>query len=412
MNAIKDETAACALYVHIPWCVKKCPYCDFNSHTLRESIPEQAYVDALLLDLQQELQVRTYNPLKSIFIGGGTPSLFSAEAVARLLEGISGRLPLSPDCEITLEANPGTIEAGRFVAFRSAGVNRLSIGIQSFDDEMLTRIGRIHDGRQSRLAVEQALTAGFDSFNLDLMYGLPGQTAAQAVEDTDTAIRFGPTHISHYQLTIEPNTLFYRQPPALPRDEHIWNAAMRCQQRLHAAGYQRYEISAYARPGHECRHNRNYWRFGDYLGIGAGAHGKTRASDRELPVRSLKHRHPRAYLDAAVSGSFDLSRAPVAPGSLPLEFMMNALRLTQGFELSLFPRTTGLALEAIRPQLETARRRGFIVLERNFLRPTALGARFLNDLLLEFAAPTSKASASRTTVRRSPPYESASRGLT
>jgi oxygen-independent coproporphyrinogen-3 oxidase len=379
-----------SLYVHVPWCVKKCPYCDFNSHALRGEVPEAAYIDALLADLDREVEARFPRTLNSIFIGGGTPSLLSPDSVARLLEGVGARLPLSPDCEVTLEANPGTVEAGRFGGFRQAGVNRLSIGVQSFHDDLLSAIGRIHDARQSRLAVENARDAGFENLNLDLMFGLPGQSVAQALKDVDTAIALSPTHISHYQLTIEPNTLFHRHPPVLPGEEPAWQMGQRCAKRLAASGYARYEISAFARAGHECRHNLNYWEFGDYLGIGAGAHGKISDAASGAVVRSLKHRHPRAYLDAARNGSFDFKRDSCDRDALPLEFMMNALRIVRGFDLDLFVARTGMPATAIQGGLEIARSRKLIRVTDARVEPTSLGLRFLNELLLLFASASSQ----------------------
>lgn len=398
------------LYVHVPWCVKKCPYCDFNSHALRGDIPERAYVDALLGDLAGELSTREFGAVDSVFIGGGTPSLLGEEAVARLLEGIGAHVTLAPGCEISLEANPGTVEAGRFEAFRRAGVNRLSVGVQSFDDTLLPRIGRIHDGRQARLAVERAMAAGFDSVNLDLMYGLPGQTVDQGMADVETAIDAGVAHISHYQLTIEPNTLFYRQPPDLPVDDVASDIFEHAAARLRAAGYRRYEISAYSRPGKECRHNLNYWRFGDYLGIGAGAHGKL-SPGGGVPERSLKHRHPRRYLAAAATGRFDQSRARCSEDSLPLEFMMNGLRLINGIALTRFTQTTSLSVDVIRRPLEIARERGLLRMDDDNIRPTDVGFQFLNELLLLFAP--SRESGARPSAESigTPPYETVPRAL-
>ncbi len=382
-----------SLYVHVPWCVKKCPYCDFNSHALRGDIREAPYIDALLADLDCEVEAGVVRTVSSVFVGGGTPSLLSPDSVARLLEGVGARLPLSPGCEVTLEANPGTVEAGRFAGFRQAGVNRLSIGVQSFDDDLLSAIGRIHDGRQSRLAVESARDSGFENLNLDLMFGLPGQSVAQALKDVDTAIALSPTHISHYQLTIEPNTLFHRHPPGLPDEEPAWRMGQRCAKRLAASGYARYEVSAFAQVGHECRHNLNYWEFGDYLGIGAGAHGKISDAASGEVIRSLKHRHPRAYLDAARNGSFDFKRDSCDRDALPLEFMMNALRIARGFDLNLFAARTGMPATAIQMELEVARARKLIRLVDTRVEPTPLGLRFLNELLLLFASASSQSAA-------------------
>lgn len=379
------DSAPRSLYVHVPWCVKKCPYCDFNSHALRYELPESAYVEALLADLDAELGRSQPAAVDTVFIGGGTPSLLSPEAVARLIAGIDARMALSPDCEITLEANPGTVEAGRFEGFRAAGVNRLSIGVQSFDDDLLRAIGRIHGGREARNAAEMASRCGFQSVNLDLMYALPGQSVAKAMEDVDTAMALEPTHISFYQLTLEPNTLFYRQPPVLPAEDAAWRMSTAGIERLEARGYRRYEISAFAREGFQCRHNLNYWRFGDYVGIGAGAHGKLSDLSRKRVVRSVKKRHPRAYLDASPAGGFDLKRERLDPSALLLEFMMNALRLTGGFGLELFVARTGLSLHTLDAALDQAQARGLVSVEDGVLRPAALGLCFLDELVLSFA---------------------------
>ncbi len=374
-----------SLYVHVPWCVKKCPYCDFNSHALKAELPENAYIDALLADLEMECAALQSTAIESVFIGGGTPSLLSPDAVARLIEGIGDRVQLAPGCEITLEANPGTAEAGRFVGFRQAGVNRLSIGVQSFNDGLLAAIGRIHDGREARAAAEMAKAANFDSLNLDLMYALPGQSVAQALSDIDAALELQPTHVSYYQLTLEPNTLFFRHPPMLPAEEAGWRMSQQGIERLELSGYARYEVSAFAQPGFECRHNLNYWRFGDYLGVGAGAHGKRTDLGRGEISRSLKQRHPRAYLDGARDGRFNLKREVLAQDLLPLEFMMNALRLTAGFDLALFPERCGIALGKISHSLTEAESRDLIELRGGLLRPTTLGLQFLDDLLLLFS---------------------------
>lgn len=405
------ESMTCGLYVHIPWCVKKCPYCDFNSHAIREDIPARAYINALLLDLAGEASAGAFGPVDSIFIGGGTPSLLSGTAVSRLMAGIRRELPLTRDCEITLEANPGTLDAKRLDDFRCAGVNRLSIGVQSFDDALLLRIGRIHDGRQARLAVARALDAGFDAINLDLLYGLPGQTLDQGIADVETAIDFGTAHISHYQLTIEPNTLFHRHPPPLPDDDVVSTISEHSIGRLEAAGYRRYEISAFSRSGHACRHNLNYWRFGDYLGIGAGAHGKLTPAG-SVPVRSLKIRHPRAYLDAAATRRFDLTREKCSTDSLPLEFMMNALRLIDGISLARFTQTTSLPVDTIRPQLEAGRDRGLLSICNGYIRPTSRGFDFLNELLLLFASPQEPKRARHATAIAPPAYADRRHALT
>ena len=367
-----------SLYVHIPWCVRKCPYCDFNSHAAGAALPEKDYVDALIADLDQDLSQAQGRVLESIFIGGGTPSLFSPQAIARLLAAIRARLPLHPAVETTLEANPGTVEQGKFREFRAAGVNRLSIGVQSFHDDLLQRIGRIHGRAEALCAAEAAHEAGFDNFNLDLMYGLPGQSVAQALDDVRTACDLAPAHISHYQLTLEPNTLFHRYPPPLPDDDAGWDMQRRCQALLAGRGYVQYEVSAYARPGHRCRHNLNYWRFGDYLGIGAGAHAKiTRPG---AIARAWKLRQPCDYLDNAGSAARIGGAARISPADAGFEFMLNALRLTQGVEAGLFHERTGLPPAMLDPTLMEARRRGLLEEDGDRLCATPQGYRFLNDL--------------------------------
>lgn len=372
-----------ALYVHIPWCVRKCPYCDFNSHEARGEIPERAYVDALLTDLDRELPGVWGRVVGSIFIGGGTPSLFSAESIDRLLGGIRARLTCKPDLEITLEANPGTVEHGRFREFRAAGINRLSIGVQSFDDDMLGKIGRIHGRREAIRAAELAHAAGFVSFNLDLMFGLPGQTPAQALTDLATAMDLEPAHLSWYQLTLEPNTYFHSHPPELPDDDILWTMQEQGQARLAARGYTQYEVSAYARKGMQCRHNLNYWRYGDYLGIGAGAHQKITDAAAQRIRRSWKVKNPRDYL-AGVHGDTRIGGASEpTPADATFEFLLNALRLNAGFEAALFEQTTGLVFEPVQPALERARQRGLLEWDTPW-RCTEQGRRFLNDLLAEF----------------------------
>ena len=367
-----------ALYVHIPWCLKKCPYCDFNSHELRSGeLPEQAYLQALLADLEAALPLVWGRPVSSIFIGGGTPSLFSPDAVDRLLGDIRARLPLEADCEITLEANPGTFEKDRFRAFRQAGVTRLSIGVQSFNDEHLQALGRIHDRRQAIAAVEEASSA-FDTFNIDLMYALPGQSMAHLERDMVQALALMPPHLSVYHLTIEPNTYFARFPPRLPDDDDAYAMLDRITEMTVAAGMDRYEVSAYAKSAHRCRHNLNYWQFGDYLGIGAGAHSKLSFPHRI--VRQVRFREPRLYMDKARAGSALTQDSEVARDDLPFEFMLNALRLREGFALARFSERTGLPLTAIERPLEEARRKGLI--ERDLARvwPTTRGFDFLSDL--------------------------------
>jgi len=372
------------LYVHIPWCVRKCPYCDFNSHEAREPLPERAYIDALLADLEQDLPRIWGRRMESVFIGGGTPSLLSAEALDRLLSGLRARLPLRPDMEITLEANPGAVEQGRFAEFRSAGVNRLSIGVQSFNDDHLQKLGRIHDRRAAFVAAEAAHAAGLDNFNLDLMFGLPGQTVAQALADAANAVALQPAHISYYQLTIEPNTLFHQSPPTLPDEETLDAIQERVQAELVRQGYARYEVSAYAREGRRCRHNLNYWEFGDYLGIGAGAHGKLTDPASGRIHRLWKLKHPQDYLARAGTPQGLGGDAPIQEVDLPVEFLMNALRLVEGVPAALFEERTGRPLAALEPVLSQVREHGLMATDPDRLQPTAAGLRFLNNLLQEF----------------------------
>ncbi len=370
-----------SLYVHFPWCVRKCPYCDFNSHAVRDEIPQREYVDALLADLQAALPQIWGRRILSVFIGGGTPSLMLPAELERLLDGVRALGYLAPAAEITLEANPGTVESERFAAFRQAGVTRLSLGVQSFDDEMLGRIGRVHDGRQACRAVEMAL-ANFDRVNLDLMYALPGQDLAALQRDLDRALAFAPGHLSCYHLTLEPNTEFHARPPVLPDEDLAADMQCAIEQGLQEAGYQHYEVSAFARPGQRCQHNLNYWRFGDYLGIGAGAHGKL--SSHQGIVRQLRHRHPKAYLEAAGRGEFVQESRQVTAEELPFEFMMNALRLNDGFPRELFAAVTGLPLQVAEDELVAARRDGLLAIDGETIRPTPLGRRFLNELLQRF----------------------------
>ena len=377
------------LYVHLPWCTRKCPYCDFNSHASSD-IPEVAYVNAVLVDLDHEIPRIAGRAIESVFIGGGTPSLFSVAAIGSLLDGIRARVGLAADCEITLEANPGSAEADRFAGYRGAGVNRLSIGVQSFDDAALQRIGRIHDARAAHRALDMAQAAGIERINVDLMYGLPGQSWQTAVADVEQALAHGVSHLSHYELNIEPNTLFHRFPPERPDEDAIWEMHTRSVALVEGAGLRRYEISAYARPGAECRHNLNYWRFGDYLGIGAGAHGKLTDGARGVVERSSKHRHPRRYLASRKPGEHEAERRRVAAAELPLEFMLNAARLLEGFSEDLFEARTGLAPATIAAPLGQAEARGLVDWRDGAIRPTARGTRFLNDFLLLFeqAGPT------------------------
>ncbi len=379
------EPPPLTLYVHIPWCVKKCPYCDFNSHALREDTDEAAYVDALLLDLDHDLSSARERSFGSIFIGGGTPSLFSAAAIGRLLRGIHARLGWRQDMEVTLEANPGTVEAGRYAEFREAGVTRLSVGVQSFDGGILERIGRIHGPQQAIAAAREAARAGFHSCNLDLMFGLPGQGLAQARADVETAIALGASHISYYEMTLEPNTRFHADPPPLPDEDLIWDMQLQGQALLAQAGYRQYEVSAYALRGHRCRHNLNYWRFGDYLGLGAGAHGKiTIAGDQPRVSRARKVRHPAEYLGKAGTSAAVSSRRTLDKEDLLFEFMLNALRLNAGFTAALFESRTGLRRERLEPGLARAQERGMIERTGATVRPTPLGRRYLNDLIAFF----------------------------
>ena len=370
-----------SLYVHIPWCVRKCPYCDFNSHEAKGDIPERDYVASLVADLELALPQVWGRPVHTVFFGGGTPSLLSARALDELLSAIRARLPLAPDAEITLEANPGTFEAQKFADFRAAGVNRLSIGIQSFHHAHLKALGRIHDGAQARAAIEIA-RASFDNFNLDLMYALPGQTVEQALADIDMATGFAPAHISAYHLTIEPNTYFYRHPPQVPDPDVAADMQDAIEARLASAGYRHYETSAFARPGREARHNLNYWTFGDYLGVGAGAHSKLSFADCIL--RQMRVKHPRDYLEKMAAGVPVLQEQRLAAEELPFEFMMNALRLIDGFELRLFSERIGLPVHVLSKPLDAAERSGLIERDHVRVRPTLRGQRFLNDLLQIF----------------------------
>ena len=370
-----------SLYVHLPWCVRKCPYCDFNSHELRGKMPEAAYVDALVADLDSALPSVWGRRVYSVFFGGGTPSLFSAAAIERLLSAFRARLPLAADAEITLEANPGTVEAEKFRDFGAAGVNRLSVGIQSFDPRRLAALGRIHDDREARRAVEVA-RAHFENFNLDLMYALPEQTIGEAEADVAEAIAAGAPHLSFYHLTIEPNTVYHKHPPPLPDEDAAAAIHELVDARLAGAGYAHYETSAHARPGLESRHNLNYWRFGDYLGIGAGAHSKVSFADRI--VREMRTRSPAEYVRRVADGTQVAERREVGARELPFEFMMNALRLAEGFEVGTFADRTGLPITVAGKALAAAEAKGLIVRDHLRIRPTDLGRRFLNDLLQLF----------------------------
>ena len=369
-----------SLYVHIPWCVRKCPYCDFNSHEQKGALPEQAYVDALLADLRSDIEAAGGRPIRSVFLGGGTPSLFSPEAIGRFLQQADRLLPFAADVEITLEANPGTVEAGRFSGYRAAGVNRLSMGVQSLDDAKLVALGRIHGRAEALAAVRTARRAGFHNFNLDLMYGLPEQSLAQAEADLRELLSLQPPHLSWYQLTLEPNTLFHRHPPSLPDEESIGEIMDMGLAVLAEHGYRQYEVSAYAQPGRQCRHNLNYWEFGDYLGAGAGAHAKLSLADGRI-LRRSRVRHPQAYLEGKAKR---YSERLLTSQDLVIEFMLNALRLIQGVPAEYFEARTGLPITTILPLLDEARRRGLLEADAARLQATSLGQRFLNDLLAIF----------------------------
>ena len=371
-----------SLYIHIPWCIKKCPYCDFNSHAVKGDTPEAAYIDALLKDLAEDVQRYVITrPISSIFIGGGTPSLFSPESINRLLRGIEQQLPLKPDIEITLEANPGTFESHKFAEFRALGINRLSIGIQTFNDTLLTRLGRVHSGGEALKAAEIAQQSGFDNFNLDLMFGLPGANPDDSQSDVATAISLKPTHISFYQLTLEPNTYFHKFPPQLPNDELIFDTQKRGQQLLADHGYQQYEVSAYSQSGLQCKHNVNYWQFGDYLGIGAGAHGKITQTLPQTIIRTVKPKSPEHYLqDTHKLGSSTV--IPVA--ELPLEFIMNQLRLKQGFTAENYFASTGLSIFTLEPALSESLQQGLLINQDDRYFCSEQGWNFMDNILEKF----------------------------
>ncbi len=377
-----------SLYVHLPWCVRKCPYCDFNSHEAKGALPFAGYVDALIRDLDHDLPLVWGRTVHSVFFGGGTPSLFPPAQIDRFIQAASSRLRFAPGLEVTLETNPGTAEHGRFEDYRLAGINRISFGIQSFDDECLRRLGRIHDSAQADRAVKLAQDAGFDNFNIDLMYALPGQSLAMAEVDLERAFALQPSHISHYQLTLEPNTVFFARPPGdIPDEDAAWDIQEHCQAQLEQAGYAQYEVSAYARAGRQCQHNLNYWRYGDYLGIGAGAHGKLTLGSEQDILRRWKTRHPAAYLanaggEAAIGGDERISAR-----RRPFEFMLNALRLNAGFSLSAFEAATGLQAQVIAPQLAQAQARGWLSVDEVAVAPTELGRRFTNDVTALFLQP-------------------------
>src|SRR6185503_17842784 len=371
-----DALPPLALYVHIPWCVRKCPYCDFNSHEKAGELPEREYTEKLLSDLEGLLPSVWGRRLISVFIGGGTPSLFSPESIDALLSGVRARLPLEPGAEITLEANPGTVEAARFRGFRDAGVNRISIGVQSFDEAMLKKLGRIHSSGEARRAIEAAL-ASFERVNVDLMYGLPGQGLEGAMADIQAAVAAGVPHVSAYQLTIEPNTVFFSKPPALPAHDACADMQVAIEEFLRGKGFEHYETSAFAKPGQRCKHNLNYWEFGDYLGIGAGAHGKISFPDRI--TRHERPKPPASYLKGDA-----MKETVIDPAELPFEFMLNALRLVEGVATTLFQERTGLPLSTVSRSLQAAEEKGLLESAVQRIQPSAKGRRFLNDLLQEF----------------------------
>lgn len=370
-----------SLYIHIPWCVRKCPYCDFNSHEVRDEIPEAAYIDALLVDLEQDLPLVWGRVVETVFIGGGTPSLLSPAAIGQLLDGVRARLPLIPAAEITLEANPGTVDREHFAGFRAAGINRLSLGIQSFDPDMLAHIGRIHDGQEAHAAIEAARSAGFDNLNLDLMFGLPGQDTSSALADLQAAICHRPEHLSWYELTIEPNTWFYRHPPQRADDDELWVMQQQGNELLQAADFTRYEVSAWSRRGRQCRHNRNYWQFGDYLGIGAGAHAKLTDAATQTVTRYARVRHPRNYLEqAGTEQRIDTTRV-LAADDVVFEYALNALRLDAGFTAAAFSAATGLSYSRMEPAVTAAIEAGFLVTDHDCIHTTPRGQRYLDELL-------------------------------
>lgn len=377
-------TPPLSLYIHLPWCLKKCPYCDFNSHETRGAPPESAYAAAVVRDLEFAVAGLGRREIVSIFFGGGTPSLMSPAAVATILDAAAARLTLSATLEITLEANPGAADSGRFAAYRQLGINRLSIGAQSFDDAKLAALGRIHDSAEAAAAIAASRAAGFDNINVDLMRGLPGQAVEEALEDLEQALAFAPEHISWYQLTIEPNTVFHARPPTLPDEESLWRMTLQGEERLARGGYQRYEVSSWSQPGRACLHNLNYWRFGDYLGLGAGAHGKLSCASQGRILRQARTRLPASYMDKAGSAAVLATQTSLRDAERPLEFMLNALRLKDGVPAACFSDRTGLSLAAIGPQLEAARAAGLLDAGPDTLRATERGARYLNDLLQHF----------------------------
>lgn len=370
-----------SLYIHMPWCVKKCPYCDFNSHGQQGTLPQQQYIDALLQDLNQDLAYVQSRNLQTIFIGGGTPSLFDAKQIKRLLQGINSLIPFATDIEITMEANPGTLEHDDLKAYYEAGINRLSIGVQSFSNDKLNLLGRIHQAKEAKNAAKSATLAGFNSINIDLMHGLPNQNIDEAMADLDIAASLQPTHLSWYQLTIEPNTLFHSKPPQLPQDEALWQIYEQGQQKLAALGYQQYEISAYAKPGFQCRHNLNYWQFGDYLGIGCGAHGKITLVNEQKIIRTVKIKHPKGYL-AANNYTFEITEVLIEDRAL--EYLMNRLRLMSAIPKQEFEQTTGLNADTLTQGMNEAAEKGLVTISSDHWQLTAKGQLFVNELLSLF----------------------------
>jgi putative oxygen-independent coproporphyrinogen III oxidase len=368
-----------SLYIHIPWCIRKCPYCDFNSHELRQRIPEDFYIQALIRDLDENLPQIWGRSLCSIFFGGGTPSLFSPQGIEKILMAIHSRLRISPDTEITLEANPGTVDEARFIGFRQAGINRLSIGVQSLQEDKLKLLGRSHQRDHALRAIDSAIQAGFNNFNLDLMHGLPQQSIQDALSDLREALSFNPPHLSWYQLTLEPNTFFYHQPPCLPEDEILWEIQAQGKTALIQTGLQQYEVSAYAQKNRACCHNKNYWEFGDYLGIGAGAHSKITDVEQGIIRRHWQVKNPKNYLD--ITQALTAQKTILAPHDISFEFMLNALRLTEGVPIDLFSERTGLTLDTIKPALTIAKEKKLLVNDPFILCATPLGQNFLNDLV-------------------------------
>lgn len=377
-----------SLYIHFPWCVEKCPYCDFNSHELKSSTPPDDYIDCILLDLENELPNIWGRSITSIFMGGGTPSLFSADNIDRLMQGLRSRLNISPTIEITLEANPGTVDQSQFTGFREAGINRLSMGIQSFNDSMLEKLGRIHNSIQAINAIEAAHKADFNSFNIDLMFGLPNQNMEQMQQDLQTAIDFQPPHLSHYQLTIEPNTLFAAKPPSVPHDDELWEMTQQAHSLLASNQYVQYEVSAFSksntRTKTQCQHNLNYWRFGDYLGIGAGAHQKISYANTQSIERCFKQKHPKKYMQDVKSNRHVLDKKTLSKDDIVFEFMLNALRLTNGFNAQRFTDNTGLNISNIQDTLNKAQENKWLIQTGDLIKPTPLGNQYLNDLMALF----------------------------